>query len=313
MADLKAFTLQRQGRMGTFAPSIGHEACQVGSAFSLKKSDWFFPYFRDLGAYITLGFPLKNYYLYWMGNEKGMCIPSDFNIFTLSIPVGSQLPHAVGVGMAANITKKKVAALCTFGDGATSEGDFHEALNFAGVFKTPNVFLCYNNQYAISVRRENQTASKTLAQKASAYGFDGIIVDGNDILAVYCAGKEALKKARDGKGPTLIEAFTYRMSNHTTSDDASKYRDEKEVKAWEKKDPIKRFQTYLKNKDIWNQAFEKRVHEEATVQIEEAVKEAESTPAPSLDELFIHTFKEMTSQLRDQLSDLKNFLKGEGQ
>jgi len=277
-ADLKAFVLQRQGRMGTYAPSLGHEACQVGSAFPLKKSDWVFPYFRDLGMYITLGFPLKNYYLYWIGNEEGMRIPDDLHIFTLAIPVASQLPQGVGAGMAAKIKKDKIGVLCTFSDGATSEGDFHEALNFAGVFKTPNVFVCYNNQYAISLPRAKQTASKTLAHKAIAYGFDGVLVDGNDILAMYAATKEALEKARAGEGPTLIEAYTYRMANHTTSDDASKYRSEEEVKKWEKRDPIERFRIYLKNKGIWNESFERKVHEAAEATVNSAVEEAEKTP-----------------------------------
>lgn len=308
-ADLKAFTLQRQGRMGTYAPSLGHEACQVGSAFPLEKRDWVFPYFRDLGTYITLGFPLKNYYLYWMGNEEGMHIPSDLNIFTLSIPVASQLPHAVGAGMAAKIKSDKITVLCTFSDGATSEGDFHEALNFAGVFKTPNVFICYNNQYAISMPRVKQTASKTLAQKAIAYGFDGVLVDGNDILAMYAATKEALEKARAGEGPTLIEAYTYRMTNHTTSDDASKYRTEEEVKKWEKRDPIERFRIYLRNKGIWNESFENKVQEKTAAAVNNAVEEAEKTPSLSIDELFLHTYKNMTPNLKEQLEELKVFLK----
>lgn len=307
--DLKAFVLQRQGRMGTYAPSLGHEACQVGSAFSLKKSDWVFPYFRDLGMYITLGFPLKNYYLYWMGNEEGMRIPDDLNIFTLAIPVGTQLPQAVGAGMAAKIKKDKIGVLCTFSDGATSEGDFHEALNFAGVFKTPNVFVCYNNQYAISLPRAKQTASKTLAQKAIAYGFEGVSVDGNDILAMYTATKEALEKARAGEGPTLIEAYTYRMANHTTSDDASKYRSEEEVKKWEKRDPIERFRIYLNNKGIWNESFERKVQEEAEATVNSAVEEAEKTPSPSIEEIFIHTYKNMTPNLKEQLEELKVYLK----
>lgn len=307
--DLKAFVLQRQGRMGTYAPSLGHEACQVGSAFSLKKSDWVFPYFRDLGMYITLGFPLKNYYLYWMGNEEGMRIPDDLNIFTLAIPVGTQLPQAVGAGMAAKIKKDKIGVLCTFSDGATSEGDFHEALNFAGVFKTPNVFVCYNNQYAISLPRAKQTASKTLAQKAIAYGFEGVSVDGNDILAMYTATKEALEKARAGEGPTLIEAYTYRMANHTTSDDASKYRSEEEVKKWEKRDPIERFRIYLNNKGIWNESFERKVQEEAETTVNSAVEEAEKTPSPSIEEIFIYTYKNMTPNLKEQLEELKVYLK----
>jgi len=262
--------------------------------------------------YITLGFPLKNYYLYWMGNEEGMHIPSDLNLFTLTIPVASQIPHAVGAGMAARIKKEKVAILCTFSDGATSEGDFHEALNFAGVYKTPNVFVCYNNQFAISMPRAKQTASKTLAQKAIAYGFDGILVDGNDVLAVYTATKEALEKAKTGKGPTLIEAFTYRMANHTTSDDASKYRTEEEVKEWEKKDPIERYRLYLKNKGFWDESFEKNIQDQATATVNRAVEEAEKTPLPAVEDLFIYTYKDMPPNLKQQLAELQDFLKEKG-
>jgi pyruvate dehydrogenase E1 component alpha subunit len=309
-ADLKALKLQRQGRMGTFAPSLGHEACQVGSAFALQPKDWVFPYFRDLGTYITLGFPLKNYYLYWMGNEEGMRIPADLNIFTISVPVGSQLPHSVGCAMAMKYKKEQAAALAYFGDGATSEGDFSEALNFAGVFKTPNVFICFNNQYAISTPVKRQTAAETIAQKANAYGFDGIRADGNDVLAMYILTREALEKARSGGGPTLIEAFTYRMGNHTTSDDASRYRKETEVNDWSRRDPIERFRLYLKDKGLWDESFEDRVQKEAEVLISKALEEAESTPPPRPEDLFIHTYKDMTPELNDQLAELRDLLKG---
>jgi pyruvate dehydrogenase E1 component alpha subunit len=309
-ADLKALKLQRQGRMGTFAPSLGHEACQVGSAFALQPKDWVFPYFRDLGTYITLGFPLKNYYLYWMGNEEGMRIPADLNIFTISVPVGSQLPHSVGCAMAMKYKKEQAAALAYFGDGATSEGDFSEALNFAGVFKTPNVFICFNNQYAISTPVKRQTAAETIAQKANAYGFDGIRADGNDVLAMYILTREALEKARSGGGPTLIEAITYRMGNHTTSDDASRYRKETEVNDWSRRDPIERFRLYLKDKGLWDESFEDRVQKEAEVLISKALEEAESTPPPRPEDLFIHTYKDMTPELNDQLAELRDLLKG---
>ena len=305
MADTKALKLQRQGRMGTFAQSLGHEACQVGSASAVTKGDWVVPYFRDLGTYIVLGFPLRQWFLYWMGNEKGGIIPKDLNLFNITVPVGSQLPQAVGLGMGINIKKDKTAVLSTFSDGATSEGDFHEAMNFAGVYHTPNVFLCYNNQYAISMPRAKQTASKTLAQKAIAYGFEGILVDGNDVLAVYAATKEALEKARQGRGPTLIEAYTYRMSNHTTSDDALKYRTEEEVKAWERKDPIDRFRSYLKNKDIWSDDLEAEIVKEAEAFVEKEVQEAEKTPPPSVEELFIHVYGDMPLKLKEQLEELK--------
>ncbi|MBP1769002.1 MAG: pyruvate dehydrogenase (acetyl-transferring) component, alpha subunit, partial [Candidatus Aminicenantes bacterium] len=307
----KALKLQRQGRMGTFAPSLGHEACQVGSAFALEPKDWVFPYFRDLGAFMTLGLPLKNYYLYWMGNEEGMRIPAGLNIFTISVPVASQIPHAVGCGMALKYAKEQAAALVYFGDGATSEGDFSEALNFAGVFKTPNVLICINNQYAISTPVARQTAAPTIAQKASAYGFEGVRADGNDVLAMFALARKALEKARSGGGPTLIEAFTYRMGNHTTSDDASRYRQEAELKEWSRRDPIERFRLYLKGKGLWDEDFESRVQKEAEDLIGKAVEEAESIAPPRPEDLFIHTYKNMTPELSDQLAELRDFLKRE--
>lgn len=310
-ADLKALKLQRQGRMGTFAPSLGHEACQVGSAFALQPQDWVFPYFRDLGTYITLGLPLKHYYLYWMGNEEGMRIPAGLNVFNITVPVGSQLPHAVGCAMAMKYRKERAATIVYFGDGATSEGDFNEALNFAGVFQTPNVFVCVNNQYAISLPVSRQTAAKTLASKAAAFGFEGIRADGNDVLAMYVLTRDALEKARSGKGPTLIEAFTYRMSDHTTSDDASRYRLKQEVEEWSKRDPIDRFRIYLKGKGLWDEAFEAQVQKEADEMINRAVDEAEKAPAPGPDDVFIYTYKEMTPELNRQLAELKDFLKRE--
>lgn len=306
-ADIKAIKLQRQGRMGTYAPNQGQEGCQVGAGMAVQKNDWVFPHFRDLGLYLTLGFPLKNSYLYWMGHELGNIPPKGLNIFPMAVPVASHIPHAVGAGMAANIKKHKIAVLCCFSDGATSGGDFHEALNFAGVFKTPNVFLCYNNQYAISLPRKNQTAARTLAQKANAYGFSGVMVDGNDPLAVYVATKEALDKARQGKGPTLIEAITYRMGDHTTSDDASRYRSKKEVEEWRKKDPIQRFRIYLKNKGIWDPDYEKSVQDQATSFIAKSTEEAEQTPRASIENIFQYTYKDMPPHLKKQRDELELF------
>jgi pyruvate dehydrogenase E1 component alpha subunit len=307
-ADAKAFKLQRQGRLGTYAPSRGHEACQVGLASAMAGSDWFFPYFRDLGLFITLGYPLADYYHLWMGNEAGMKTPDGVNIYPIAIPVGSQIPQAVGAGMAAKYRKLPIAIVTTFGDGATSEGDFHEGLNFAGIFKTPNVFVCQNNQFAISTPRTQQTASATIAQKAVAYGFPGIQVDGNDVLAVYAAAREALANARGGRGPTLIEAYTYRMGDHTTSDDAARYRSKEEVQKWERLDPILRFRLYLGKKGLWDEAYEKTVLDAATEFVEKAVAEAEARPAATLDDLFAYTYAAMPPELEAQLADLKAFL-----
>ena len=312
LADQKALNLQRQGRMGTFASSRGHEACQVGTALAAKPDDWVFPYFRDLGLYLTLGYPLWLYYHFWMGNEAGLRAPDGLNIFPLAIPVGSQILHAVGAGMAARSLRKPLAAFVTFGDGATSQGDFHEGLNFAGVFKTPNVFVCYNNQWAISTPRSRQTASATIGRKAAAYGFPGTVVDGNDVLGVYAAVREAAEAARAGRGPSLVEAVTYRMGHHTTSDDATRYRTEAEVREWERRDPIPRFRAFLEAKGAWDGAFEKAVQERATAEIEGAVEKAENAPAARPEDLFAFTFRDMPPRLRRQLAALAPPAEGGG-
>jgi pyruvate dehydrogenase E1 component alpha subunit len=201
--------------------------------------------------------------------------------------------------------KLGAAVVVTFGDGATSEGDFHEGLNFAGVFRTPNVFVCLNNQYAISVPRSRQSAAPTLAQKAVAYGFSGVQVDGNDALAVFAAAREALATARGGGGPTLIEAYTYRMGDHTTADDASRYRSPEEVKEWERRDPIARFRSYLRGRGLWTEAYEQEVLAKASEAVERAVAEAEAKPIATPDDVFAYTFAEMPPDLAAQLAELK--------
>jgi pyruvate dehydrogenase E1 component alpha subunit len=291
--DLRMLALQRQGRMGTFAPLMGQEAAQVGSAFALEPTDWMVPSFREAAAYIMRGVPLKATFLLFMGREEGNIIPEDQRNLPVNIPVASQLPHAVGLAMAAKIRHDACAVLTYFGDGATSEGDFHEACNFAGVFQAPVVFLCQNNHYAISVPRERQTRARTLAQKAIAYGFDGIQVDGNDLLAVYVATRDALARAKAGKGPTLIECVTYRMSMHTTADDPSRYRKKAEEEEWRKHDPIPRFQGYLKSKGLWDEAWQADLEREVDAEVRRAVEEAEADrefdPADMLDYVFATT------------------------
>jgi pyruvate dehydrogenase E1 component subunit alpha len=288
--DVRMLSLQRQGRLGTFAPITGQEAAQVGSAFALEPSDWMVPSFREAASYITRGSPLKNILPLFMGREEGSEIAKDQRDLPISIPVGSQLPHAVGIAMAAKIRRDPCAVLVYFGDGATSEGDFHEACNFAGVFQTPVVFLCQNNHWAISMARERQTRARTLAQKAIAYGFDGIQVDGNDLLAVYVATRDALARAKAGKGPTLIECVTYRMGLHTTADDPTRYRQKGEEEEWRKKDPIPRFRGYLQGKGLWDEAWQASLEREIDAEIRQAVEEAEAerefNPADMLDYVY---------------------------
>lgn len=308
IADEKSFTLQREGRMGTYAPLKGQEATQVGSVYALGKEDWLFPLYRDLGAMFVKGVPLNLLFLFWMGNEEGCKFPEGTRVFPISVPVGSQISISVGFSWAAKIQKENIVTMVSFGDGATSEGDFHDGMNFAGVFKTPVVFLCQNNQYAISVPVTRQTASRTLAQKAIAYGFHGIRVDGNDVLAVYAAAKEAVEKARSGEGPTLIESCTYRIGDHTTADDASRYRSDSELNEWIKKDPITRFRIYLTSIGLLNEELEKEINREADELVKEAVKKAEETPAPEPEEIFKYTYEKMPPHLNEQLEELKESL-----
>ena len=308
LADQRGLLLQRQGRFGTYAPIWGQEACQVGSTYVLKKGDWVFPAFREIGATMMMGIPLKQFFLYWMGNEMGSRAPEEINMVPVSIPVGTHIPQAVGTAWAAKIKGDKIITVAYFGDGATSKGDFHEGMNFAGVFKTPTIFFCQNNQFAISVPRSRQTASATLAQKAIAYGFDGIQVDGNDLFAVIAATREAAEKARTGGGPTLIEGVTFRFGPHTTADDPTKYRTEKDIEPWKPLDPMVRLRLYLKGKNLWSEEAEQRMTEEAQKEIDEAVKEAEAVPAPEAEDIFKYVFAEMTSPLKEQMEYLKSTL-----
>lgn len=308
LADQKALILQRQGRIGTYAPVWGQEACQVGSAYALQRGDWVFPAFRELAASLMMGIPLKTVYLYWMGNEEGSRAPEGINVMPVSIPVGTHPLHAVGVAWAARMKGDKIVTIAYFGDGATSKGDFHEAMNLAGVFKTPSIFFCQNNQFAISVPRKLQTASETIAQKAIAYGMDGIQVDGNDLFAVYTVTKEAAEKARSGGGSTLIEGVTYRFGPHTTADDPTKYRTDEEMEPWKPLDPLVRLRLHLREKGLWNEEVEKRLTEEAQKEIDQVVKEAEAVPVPEVEDIFKYVFAETTPQLKEQMEYLKTTL-----
>jgi pyruvate dehydrogenase E1 component alpha subunit len=302
--DIKAFALQRQGRIGTYAPVIGQEASQVGSAFAVNNKDWLFPTFRENGALITRGYPMHMVLQYWGGDERGQKVPVDMNIFPIAVPVSTQIPHALGAAWASKLKGDGAAAVCYLGDGATSKGDFHESLNFAGVFKVPCVFIAQNNQWAISVPRKKQTASETLAQKAIAYGFEGLQVDGNDIFAVYKAVNEALQKAREGNGPTLIECFTYRISDHTTSDDAKRYRKAEEVEGWKKKDPITRLQKFLQKRNLWTKDYEEKLQQRAVQQIDKAVLSYESLVPAKPEEIFDYTYAKKPKKLEEQKIEL---------
>lgn len=274
--DERLLTLQREGRIGTFAPVKGQEACQIGALPVLGENDWFVPAFREFAAMIWRGFPLADILVFAAGYNEGAALPDDAHELPIAVPVATQIPHAVGLGYAAQYQKRDEVAIAFFGDGATSEGDFHEGLNFAGILKTPTIFLCQNNRWAISLPRDKQTKSKTLAQKGLAYGLPCLQVDGNDVLAVYAAVAEAAERARNGDGPTMIECLTYRLSIHTTADDPSKYRDEDEVKEWEGRDPVPRFQQYLIDGDVISQDDVDTMEDEIANEIDEAWNKAES-------------------------------------
>ena len=284
--DERMVRLQRQGRIGTFAPIKGQEAAQIGSVVALRPSDWMVPSFRETAAMLWRGWPIEQLLSFFAGYLEGGQPAREQRDLPITIPVSTQLPHAVGLAYAAQYRGDDVVVMAYFGDGATSEGDFHEALNFAGVWHVPVVFVCQNNQWAISVPLKKQTHSRTLAQKALAYGFPGLQVDGNDVLAVHAATREAVERARDGGGPTLIECVTYRLGVHTTADDPTKYRSNEEVAEWERKDPLTRFATYLERKGLLDQDLETDVDAE----IAAAVQRFEAQGPPDPLTMFDHAY-----------------------
>ena len=302
--DQKAFNMQRQGRLGTYIQFKGQEACQVGSALALKDEDFIFPMYRNSALLIARKHPIAQVLQYWSGDERGSKSPPHVNNFPIAIPVGTQVPHAVGAALAAKILAKKQVSIVYFGEGATSKGDFHEAMNFAGIYNVPVVFICENNQYAISVPRKKQTHAETIAQKAIAYGFGSIQIDGMDIFAVYKTIKEAVDNARNGKGPTLIECFAYRMCDHSTSDDASRYRPKEELEEWAKKEPIGRLEKYMRKKGLLDDSYKEKVLKQAQETIEKAVTEFEKLPPPEPKDIFRYVFAEMTQQQKEEMEDI---------
>jgi len=288
--------LQRQGRIGTFAPTKGQEAAQIGSIFTLRPTDWMVPSFRETAAMIWRGWPIEKLLLFFAGHLEGGQPAPDQHDLPIAIPVSTQLPHAVGLAYAAQYRGDDAVVMAYFGDGATSEGDFHEAMNFAGVWHVPVIFVCQNNQWAISVPLKKQTHSRTIAQKALAYGLPGIQVDGNDVLAVYAAAREAVERARAGDGPTLIECVTYRLGVHTTADDPTKYRTAEEVAMWEQKDPLTRFRGYLEKRNLLEEGLEQKVDDE----IAEAIRRFEATPPPDPLVMFDHAYAELPPDVRAQ-------------
>jgi pyruvate dehydrogenase E1 component alpha subunit len=300
--DERLISLQRQGRIGTFPPTTGQEAAHLGSVAALRRRDWMVPAFRETAAEIWRGRTLESVIIYNNGFNEGVDIPADRNDFPISVPVGSQVLHAVGLGWAAKYRQTDDVAMTFFGDGATSEGDFHEGMNFAAVFQVPVIFVCQNNHWAISLPLSRQTRSKTLAQKALAYGMPGLQVDGNDILAVYAAAREAVERARAGGGPTLIECVTYRLMMHTTADDPSRYRSEEDVAIWQKRDPLPRFQKYLLDKKLLSEKKIAELESDVLQEIQDAVGRAEAQMKALGDplDMFEYTYADMPSYLKEQ-------------
>jgi pyruvate dehydrogenase E1 component alpha subunit len=307
--DDRAMKLQRQGRIGFYVPSIGQEACAVGSAFTLGAKDWCFPSYREPGAALALGVPVQEMVNEWYGNAedttKGRQMPVHYSFakqrfVSISSPIGTQIVQATGAAMAMKTKKEKAFAITYFGDGATSSNDFHAGLNFAAVFKSPVVFFCTNNQWAISCPLSQQTASETIAQKSIAYGMPGVRVDGNDVLAVYQATSEARERALRGDGPTLIEALSFRLGPHSSSDDPSRYRPRAEEDEWRAKDPIGRFREFLLARGVLDAKREDEMNAQINDELVAAVKHAEAVPMPASKTMFDDVFGTMPKNLAEQ-------------
>jgi pyruvate dehydrogenase E1 component alpha subunit len=312
--DERLVSRQRQGRLGTYAPLAGQEAAQVGSTYALADDDWIVDQYREHAAVVVRGIE-PEYVLYWMGHEVGNEWLASRNIFPLNISIGGHLPHATGMAWAARKQGDETVVCCHFGDGATSEGDFHEACNFAGVFDAPVLFFCNNNQYAISMPSERQTASATIAQKATAYGFDGVRVDGMDPLATYAVTREAAAKARDPTEgelrPTLLEAETYRYGAHTTADDPSVYRTDDEVERWKERDPLDRMEAFLRGRGLLDDERVEGIHERCRSAVDELL-DAVDAYEPDVEELFEHAFETPTPRIRDQRAYLERLRERHG-
>jgi pyruvate dehydrogenase E1 component alpha subunit len=315
--DARMILLQRQGRVGFYGAATGQEAVPIASGLALAKQDWVFPALREQSVMLVRGYPLRDYIGQVFGNAadnlKGRQPPSHqagkaVHQVSWSPVIGPQIPQAVGAAMAMRASKKTPAEIAVgyCGDGATSQPDFHAAMNFAGVFKAPVVIICQNNHWSISVPTAKQTASRTIAIKGRAYGVPGVRVDGNDVLAVYKVLKDAFARARSGQGPTFVEAVTYRMGAHTTSDDPKLYRTDAEVEAWAKKDPIDRLRRYLEQRGLMDDARDAKLEETASAEIVSIIKEVEELAAPSLASMFDDVYAELPWNLREQKAGLES-------
>jgi len=312
--DEIAFKLQRSGRMGTYPQNKGQEAGPAGAGLAIRKfgeGNWIVPCYRENIALFLNGLPMEKILLHWMGDERGNQIPEGVNILPIAIPIGTHPLHGSGLAWALKYQKKKGVAVSFFGDGATSEGDVHEALNFAGALGLPAVFFCQNNFWAISVPRARQTASETFAQKGLAYGLHCVQIDGNDIFASYRVMKEAIERAITEGKPTFIEAVTYRLGDHTTADDARRYRDQAELDGWVKKDPLIRIRRYLDSRKLWSDGKQAALEARVKERVSEIVRNVESIEAPTRDDMFDYTFATLPAELELQKRTLRTHSLGQ--
>lgn len=302
--DTKAIALQRTGKLGTYPSTLGQEAVCVGIGAAMKPEDVLCPYYREYGAQLWRGMSMEHILLYWGGDERG----SDFtpkHDFPMCVPIASQNLHAVGVATAFNIRQEPRVAVTTVGDAGTSRGDFYEALNVAGIWNLPVVFVINNNQWGISTPRSLQSKAQTLAQKGIAAGVECLQIDGNDIVAVTHAVSQALEKARAGKGATVIEALTYRLCDHTTADDATRYRSGQELETNKKLDPLIRFRRYLENQGLWDEAKEQKAIEEIQQNVAQAVERYLQMPPRSPESMFEYLYAQLPHSYHDQWLELK--------
>ncbi|WP_083847274.1 pyruvate dehydrogenase (acetyl-transferring) E1 component subunit alpha [Deinococcus gobiensis] len=302
--DERGWVLYRQGRLGVFPPFGGMEASQVGTAAALSADDWLFPTYRDTGAALTLGLPIARTLAYWRTSPHGWAMPENLKVLPFYIPIATQYPQAVGAALAEKRKGTRNVAMAYIGDGGSSEGDFHEALNFAGALNAPCVFILQNNGWAISVPTRSQTRATDLSRRAEGYGLPGVRVDGNDVLATWHVTAQAVERARNGEGPTLIETVTYRVKPHTVADDPSRYRTEEEGAPWREKDPVTRLRAHLLRTGVLNEEGEAALLAEVAAEFEEALREADTYPDPAPAEILDHVFAEPTPQLRRQREEL---------
>ena len=298
--DKKAVALQRTGKLGTYASCLGHEAAHVGIGSAMREEDCFAPMYREYGAQFCRGVKMSEVLLYWGGDERGNDFSGPAHDFAWSVPIATQCLHAAGAAMAYQLRGEPRVAVSLVGDGGSSKGDFLEAINVASAFNLPLVLVIVNNQWAISVPRSKQNSAKTLAQKGIAGGLPSIQVDGNDLIACRWVMQEAIEQARDGKGATVVELITYRLSDHTTADDASRYRADEEVESAWKREPIGRMKTYLMDQNKWSDAQETELLEDAARQVEAAVAEYQAVGDPSIESMFDYMYGEMPSDLEAQ-------------